>query len=216
MTDAGSAGVIGAGVRWGGRAVLPNGDQVVWSVADGRRGRRWREAVSADGTLLRTHLLETDRTGRLTRLEIATAAGLLTLHPDLGETVLHGNVVTPTGVRHLSFDRTTVLVDESPASAAIALLGLAGLLEVEATTHVVGVQVDDRLEPRAAAWAVSRLEPRTWRLVEQHDTDAGGGSGREAGGTVGSDASPGGEGRIVRLDEIGLPVLSGESWALET
>ena len=211
-----------AAVRRGGRAVLPSGELIVWSIADGRRGRRWREAVSADGKLLRTLLAETNQAGRLVRLELATAAGLLTLHPDLEETVLHGNVVTPTGIRHLTFDPTIVRVDGSPAAGAIAVASLAGLVEVGATMRVDLVVVDDRLEPRSGSWAVSRLEPRTWRLVEPHEPGSGGGSGpevRDAGEAVGGKAASGaivgGGEHILRLDEHGLPVIAGETWPLE-
>ena len=106
--------MTGEGVRRGGRAVLPTGELIVWSIADGRRGRRWREVASVAGTMVRGVLLESDPMGRLARLEVTTAAGLLTLHPDANNTILHGNVVTPAGVRHLRFDRTTVLLDHRP------------------------------------------------------------------------------------------------------
>lgn len=194
------------GVRHGGRAPLATGELIVWSVAEGRRGRRWREVVSVAGTVVRAILLETDTAGRLTRLEIATAEGLLTLHPDSGDTLLHGNVVTPGGVRHLTLDRTTVLVDGSPAVAAIAVAGLADAVNVGATTRVDLVFVDDRLEPAPGSWAVTRLEPLTWRLVELPEAGGGGGLGPGAAR----------EGRIVRLDDDGLPILDGEAWPLET
>ena len=47
--------------------------------------------------------LEVAPNGRVTRLELTTGAGLLTLHPEPDESALHGNVVTPTGIRHLAF-----------------------------------------------------------------------------------------------------------------
>ncbi|MGZ8501887.1 MAG: hypothetical protein ACXWW6_03435 [Candidatus Limnocylindrales bacterium] len=204
-----------SGVRRGGRALLPTGELIVWSIADGRRGRRWREVVSADGTVVRAVLLETDPAGRLTRLEIAAAAGLLTLHPDPGETVLHGNVVSPAGMRHLAFDRTTVLVDGSPAAAAILVARLADRVQVGAMTQIDLVLIDDRLAPRTGAWAVSRSDPWTWRLVELPVADGGGGPGPDdrpaAGSGPGVDAGE----RIVRLDEDGLPILAGDAWPLE-
>jgi hypothetical protein len=185
--------MTGAGVRRGGRAVLPTGELIVWSIADGRRGRRWREVVSLDGRVVRSVLLETNPAGRLTRLEIATAAGLLTLHPGSGDTHLQGNVVTPTGIRHLTVDGRTVMVDGSPAAAAIAVARLADGVEVGATTRVDIVGLDDRLEPCVGSWAVDRIEPRTWRLVEL----------------------PAAEEHVVQLDEDGLPILAGEAWPLE-
>ena len=206
----------GTGVRRGGRAALPTGELVVWSIADGRRGRRWREVTSRSGTVVRSVLLETDPAGLVTRLEIATAAGLLTLHPDSGETVLHGNVVTPAGIRHLAFDRTAVLVDGSPAAAAVLVGGLAGVVRVGATAAVELVFVDDRLEPRAASWTVSRVEPGTWRLIEQPRAGGGGGVDPVDDDLRGAEASASGEERIVRLDADGLPILSGDAWPLET
>lgn len=47
-------------------------------------------------------LLEVDSAGRWTRLELATSGGLLTLHPEPDESAVHGNVVTPSGVRPLA------------------------------------------------------------------------------------------------------------------
>lgn len=194
------------GLRRGGRARLPSDEQIVWSIADGRRGRRWREVSSVAETVIRAVLLETDPSGRLTRLEMGTAAGLLTLHPDAGQSVLHGNVVTSTGIRHLSFDRTAVLVDASPASAAILLGGLTDVVTVGATARVDLVRVDDRLEPRIGSWVVSRIELLAWRLVELSEVDGGGGAGAEAVNEV----------LDMRLDDDGLPSgLGGDAWPLE-
>ena len=52
--------MTGEGLRRGGRATLPTGELIVWSIADGRRGRRWREVTSVAGTVVRAVLLETD------------------------------------------------------------------------------------------------------------------------------------------------------------
>lgn len=207
--------MTGEGLRRGGRAELPTGELIVWSIADGRRGRRWREVTSAAGAVVRAVLLETDPAGRLTRLEIATAAGLLTLHPDPGKSVLHGNVVTPTGIRHLTFDRTTVLVDGSPAAAAIAVARLADGVRVGATTRVDLVRVDDRLEPRPGSWAVSRIEPQAWRLVELPATGGGGGSRPDHRRERGSRPDVAAEERVIRVDADGLPILAGDAWPLE-
>jgi hypothetical protein len=109
-------------VRRGGTGTLPTGERVVWSIADGARGRRWREMTIASGVMVRSVLLETDPAGRCTRLELATALGLLTLHPEPDDASLHGNVVGEDGVRHLRFDwspRHELLIAGSPASAAI-------------------------------------------------------------------------------------------------
>lgn len=88
--------------RDGGRLDLPGGRQVVWSVAEGARGRRWRWVMTDPrGTL--AVLLETDPAGRPERLEVASQAGLLVLHPESDGTEAHGNVVGPDGVRPLAF-----------------------------------------------------------------------------------------------------------------
>ena len=82
-------------LRRAGRLLLGGGETVLWSVAEGRRGRRWRSARrDADGNLVSDLLLELDPVGRWTRLELATTAGILTLHPEPDDTAVHGNVVT--------------------------------------------------------------------------------------------------------------------------
>ena len=77
-----------------------DGATVTWSVAEGRRGRRWREAVIRDGTVVHSLLFELDPEGRFAHLELTTPAGLLTLHPE-GDGTLHGNVVTASGISHV-------------------------------------------------------------------------------------------------------------------
>lgn len=94
-------------LRVGGRFEDGEGATVLWSVAEGSRGRRWRWArTAADGSAL-SALLETGRDGRAERLEVAGAAGLLVLHPERGPDGVaadaHGNVVAPDGVRPLAF-----------------------------------------------------------------------------------------------------------------
>ena len=181
-------------VRVGGRAVLPGGEVVVWSVADGRRGRRWREVVSVDRGVLRAVLFETDPAGRVTRLEMATASGLLTVHPDRDGAVLHGNAVTSAGVSHLTLKPAVLFVPGSPAAAAIALGRLSSEVAVGGTQRVDVIRIDDRLAPGEGSWDVTRLEERTWRLVSAVD----------------------GEVRTVRLDADGLALLpAGEAWPLE-
>jgi hypothetical protein len=97
-----------------GRAL--DGSLVAWTVAEGRRGRRWREVVVApDGGIRSSLLLELDPDGRFSHLELSTAAGLLTLHPE-GDGTLHGNAVTAAGVDH-------VRGDPWQPEAAIALEG---------------------------------------------------------------------------------------------
>jgi hypothetical protein len=132
-------------IRRGGVATTARGERSVWAVADGRRGRRVREAISFGDALVRSVLLELDPAGRCVRLELATAHGLLTLHPDRDGGRLHGNVVGPAGVRHLTFDWSAdreLLVVGSPASTAI--VSARGVRTV--------LRIDDELDPRMEPW----------------------------------------------------------------
>ena len=96
---------------------------MTWSIAEGRRGRRWREVGSRAGSATSSLLLETDADGRFSHLELSTGGGLLTLHPEADGTI-HGNRVDLDGIEHLTgvaFDPDgPVLVDESVIAAAAA------------------------------------------------------------------------------------------------
>jgi hypothetical protein len=87
-------------VRRAGSGRFVDGTDVVWSVAEGRKGRRWREVRSRGGAVLSSLLLETFPDRRFAHLEVSTPAGMLTLHPEADGT-LHGNAVLATGVRHV-------------------------------------------------------------------------------------------------------------------
>jgi hypothetical protein len=90
-------------LRRAGRLDAGGGETILWSVAEGRRGRRWRSLRrDAAGTVISDLLLEADPGGRWTRLELATAAGILTLHPVPDVHTVHGNVVASAGMRHLA------------------------------------------------------------------------------------------------------------------
>lgn len=187
-----------AGVRLGGRTVLPDESVIVWSVAEGSGGRRLREAVTdAGGNLRRSLLLEVSPAGGPARLEMTTAVGLLTVHPDRDGRELHGNVVTPVGVRHLRFDWSfehELLVIDSPAVAAVALRRYADILAIGETRPVPVVWIDETLEPRAGAWQITRTAADSWLLRDSEGTEA----------------------PAFRLDEDGLPVLPGaDRWPLE-
>ena len=73
-----------------------DGTLVTWTVAEGRKGRRWREVVARGADVVHALLLETDPNGRFSHLELARADGLWTFHPEVDGT-LHGNHVR---VRH--------------------------------------------------------------------------------------------------------------------
>ena len=104
-------------LRRAGHGTADDGALVTWSVAEGRRGRRWREVVRTGEGIRSSLLLELDPQGRFSHLELSTAAGLLTLHPE-GDGTLHGNTVTGRGVEHiegLPWDQDTVILVEGSA-----------------------------------------------------------------------------------------------------
>jgi hypothetical protein len=111
-------------LRVAGTGRSADGATVTWSVAEGRRGRRWREAVARDGAIVHSLLFELDPDGRFAHLELTTPAGLLTLHPE-GDGTIHGNAITVSGVAHvrgLPWDRDdVVLVDGSVVCAVVAV-----------------------------------------------------------------------------------------------
>ena len=98
-------------------------DTITWSVAEGRRGRRWREAVIREGAVVHSLLLELDADGRFAHLELTTPAGLLTLHPE-GDGTLHGNAIIGAGITHVRGlpwqSDDVVLVEGSVVCRAVA------------------------------------------------------------------------------------------------
>ncbi len=90
-----------AWLRVAGRGRLADGGIVVWSAAEGARGRRWRWTIDDIGVVRHAGLLELDTEGRFLRLELAGSAGLLTLHPEPDGSI-HGNVVNDDGVRSIA------------------------------------------------------------------------------------------------------------------
>ena len=113
---------MGALLRRAGSGQTTDGHVVTWTVAEGRRGRRWREVVSTgEGSVVSSLLLELDPDGRFSHLELSTAAGLLTLHPETDGT-LHGNSVTADGISHIrgmpwEADRVIALVGSAVCQA---------------------------------------------------------------------------------------------------
>ena len=113
-----------AWLRRAGYLDAGGGETVLWSVAEGSRGRRWRSLRRDGAGQVRSDLLlEVDPGGRWARLELATRAGILTLHPEPDGESVHGNVVTPEGVVPLAFpwsaQHVLVLPDEPIAAAAL-------------------------------------------------------------------------------------------------
>lgn len=120
----------GPWLRRAGHGRATDGSLVTWSVAEGSRGRRWREVRTQAPTgagegsaVVSSLLLELDPDGRFAHLELSTAAGLLTIHPE-GDGTLHGNTVTAAGVGHvagLPWHRDdVVLLEGSVVTAAAA------------------------------------------------------------------------------------------------
>jgi hypothetical protein len=165
-------------VRLAGHGRRADGAHVVWTLAEGRRGRRWRETVSRDGRMLHALLFETGSDRRFTHLELATPDGLATLHPE-GDGTLHGNVVRAgRGVAHVvglpyAAETTVVVAGSVMAAAALAwaeagegtglrevvVLDPAGLdLTVRPATDEDRLAIDDRGAPRLDDGAVWALE----------------------------------------------------------
>jgi hypothetical protein len=155
-------------LRRAGHGLDPVGAQVVWSVSEGGRGRRWREArIAPDGSMLSSLLLETDPAGRFLHTELTMRGTLLTLHPE-GDGTMHGNVISTDGVEHVIGipwqPDGLLLIDGS----AIAHAAAAHLLRpaVPASSSVIchAVVIDGQRLPSAEQVRVERIEDDTWRF----------------------------------------------------
>lgn len=112
-------------------------------------------------------LLELAPDGRLEHVEVAAPAGLLTLHPEAAESELHGNVVRPSGIEHVSLawspDHVLVAV-ASPASAVVAVARLKARVGVGESALCPVVEVDLDVAVRQATWRAARLSVDRWQL----------------------------------------------------
>jgi hypothetical protein len=132
---------------------------VVWSLAEGVRGRRWRWTIQIGSGLRSSTLAEIDPAGRFARLELSTAVGMLTVHPEPDRRSIHGNVVHSGGVRPIAeawTDEVVLGLEGDPFGTAIlgggaerkSLLVAAGLVVTPRGTEVVpALDVDDRGVP---------------------------------------------------------------------
>lgn len=184
-------------LRRAGRGILPDGATLIWSVADGERGRRWRATAVADGRMTHGVMLEISPGGRVLRLELATASGLLTLHPERDGRSIHGNIVHVAGVRPLAFawsvDHELEIVDR-PGPSAVMLRRLAKSVEVGGGETVAVLSMDTSLVVRPGTRLVRRLTPERWLIADVT-------GGRET---------------VIELDDDGIPVLGAPAdWPLD-
>jgi hypothetical protein len=118
-------------LRRAGRGRVADGGLVVWSVAEGIRGRRWRWTVTERGGLVVSGLAERLPSGAFGRLELAVAGGLLTFHPDPGSASAHGNIVASDGVRPIAIEwdeRWGVGIEGDPFGSAACGWSGGGLI----------------------------------------------------------------------------------------
>lgn len=200
------AGRVAPRVRLAGHGVDRLGRDVTWTIADGERGRRWREVtarpIGADtadrgsGGVAHAVTMETGHAGQWLRLEVAAPAGLLSLHPDRDGSI-NGNLVSEAGVRHIALgavepplvDVRDSLVAETALCRALERVVTAG----EGSTVSV-VRVSSTLDVEVSELQVMRTDARIWEL-----TDADGI-------------------RTVSMGDRGAPVTvdAGAKWPLET
>jgi hypothetical protein len=184
-------------VRRAGRGRLDDGATILWSVAEGTRGRRWRAVTTLDGRLTHAVLLEASAGGRPTRLELATEAGLLTLHPADDERSAHGNVVHAGGVRPIELPWSpehAIEVVGRPFATAVMLGRLSRSIAVGEGETVQVLAVDAALVVRPGTRLVRRLADRRWAVA-----DLGAGRATE-----------------IELDADGIPRFpAGDDWPLE-
>jgi hypothetical protein len=162
---------VSAWLRRCGSGRQADGSYVTWSLAEGERGRRWRWTVSDRGRLRLVALVEIDRAGRFARLELASQAGMLTLHPEPNGRSIHGNVVASDGLRPLSFDwlPTAGLAIAGDAFGSAILRVGAGVptLIIRPSLDVVARQRDPAPEPaqeRDGRGVPILLDAREWPL----------------------------------------------------
>jgi hypothetical protein len=178
-------------VRRAGRFGGTDGSRTVWSVADGRRGRRWRWTTSgADSGPGLAFTLETAPDGTFLKLEAAAPGVLLTLHREPDGSI-HGNRVGFDGVRHLRFPGAppaVILAGSSPLAAAVAVAGRRVGGEGGECPVLV---LDAALDPEHGTGSIEPAGDDGWAIWTAEWT------------------------LHVRLDADGLPILDGESWPLE-
>jgi hypothetical protein len=183
---------VAAPLRFGGRGQGADRASVIWSVAEGRRGRRWREVRNAGSAVASSLLLETDPAGRFAHLELSTPSGLLTLHPE-GDGTLHGHAIVSDGVEHvagLAWDADGIaLLDGSTVCRLAAVACLVDVLAIGASRAHLAAVIPPTLWLEVKPIRVERLDATSWRFGDEEP---------------------------LTVDERGLPILrGGEIWPLE-
>ena len=184
--------MVAAPLRSGGRGQGADGGSVIWSVAEGRKGRRWREVRNVGGGVASSLLLETLPDGRFAHLELSTPSGLLTLHPE-GDGTLHGHAIVSDGVEHveaLRWDADGIVLLEGSTVCRVAAAQALGAAVAAGTSRAqLAVVIPATLWLEVKPVRVERLDSRTWRFDDEEP---------------------------LALDGGGLPVLrGGETWPLE-
>ena len=109
-----------------------------------------------------------DPRGRVQKLEVASPAGLLTLHPDAGGDTLHGNVVRATGVEHVTLPWSPghlLMAGGSPVTGVVAAAELETRIGAGEGASFSAVEVAEDLSIRRATWRVARVGERRWLLL---------------------------------------------------
>ena len=134
----------------------------------GAAGRRWREAIVGDDGLRHSLLFESAPDGSFSHLELATPAGLLTLHPEADGT-LHGNAIEASGIRHvagLPWDaRGVVDIEGSSIAGAAAARSLDGELESGGSLRRSVLRITAGLLITTGPGLVERIDAETWRVA---------------------------------------------------
>ena len=136
---------MNAWLRRAGRGLLPDGRTLVWSVAEGRRGQRWRSStLGPEGRLDLALLIEVDGDGWFNRLELTTSRGMLTLHPEPDRSRVDGNVVSEGRVTPISLPWSSehvLWVRDSPIAEI-----LTGRVEAADDRMCRGLSINSTLE----------------------------------------------------------------------
>ena len=117
-------------LRRAGRGRAPDRSMVLWSLAEGERGRRWRWSLTDPaGAIRHVGLIELDRAWILERLELHSSNGIVTFHPAGDGKTAHGNVVMRHGVRPIEVGWTAgsrIGIAGDPFGTTLGAISAAG------------------------------------------------------------------------------------------